>query len=55
MDVRVISAKKSQAPVLTNLMQLYLHDFSEFSGETTNPDGRYEYPYLEHYWADPDR
>jgi len=55
MEVTVRSAKKSQAAVLDNLMQLYLHDFSEFSGEVINESGRYEYPYLDHYWEDPDR
>ena len=45
----------AEKSVLRNLLELYLHDFSEFSGEDVGPDGLYGYRYLDHYWTDPDR
>lgn len=38
--------------VLQNLMQLYLYDFSEYTGEDVNVHGRYEYGYLDNYWIE---
>ena len=38
--------------VLQHLMQLYLYDFSEFTGEDINDHGRYEYKYLDNYWIE---
>ncbi len=56
MSVSVTSAKKSEHPVLQNMMQLYLHDFSEFDRAVEiGQDGQYSYPYLDHYWEDPNR
>jgi len=45
----------AEKSVLRNLLELYLHDFSEFTGEDVGPDGLYGYRYLDHYWTDPDR
>jgi len=47
-------------PVLTNLMQLYLHDFSEFAAIGTpygevGADGRFGYERLESYWETEER
>lgn len=55
MDVTVISAEKNEQPVLDRLMELYLHDFSEFMAVDLDETGRYGYDYLPHYWEDPDR
>tara|TARA_Y100001934_G_scaffold260251_1_gene332323 strand:+ start:182 stop:724 length:543 start_codon:yes stop_codon:yes gene_type:complete len=55
MDVSVRSAKRSEKPILANLLNFYLHDFSEFDNVDIEPDGRYAYPYLDHYWEDPNR
>ena len=41
--------------VLANLMQLYLHDMSEFDGVDVARDGRYAYRYFERYWREPGR
>lgn len=38
--------------VLQNLLQLYLYDFSEFTGDDVNTHGRYEYLYLDNYWIE---
>jgi predicted acetyltransferase len=54
-------ARADEAAIIANLMQLYIHDFSELwfdratEGEL-GPDGRYaDYPGLETYWCDPAR
>ena len=55
MKVSVRSAKEHEKDILDNLLQLYLHDFSEFSSQETDSRGRFTYPYLDHYWQDPQR
>ena len=57
--ITVTVARPEERPLLENLFQLYVHDFSEFwqgqdRGEL-EPDGRFEpYP-LEDYWNGEDR
>ena len=46
--------------VLDALMQLYLHDFSEYAPLNTRhgevgEDGRFDYPWLDAYWQEPGR
>lgn len=48
-------ATRSDAPLLEVLLQDYLAEFATFSTVPTGEDGRYVYPYLPHYWRDPDR
>jgi predicted acetyltransferase len=55
MLVTIREAKNQEQPVIKNLMQLYLHDFSEFADVEIQDDASYDYPYLKHYWQDPDR
>jgi len=53
----VVEALAAQRPVFDRLLQLYLHDFSEFApigsphGEV-DEEGRFTYPRLESYWRD---
>jgi len=60
-DLVVSKAGPEEAPIIANLMQLYIHDFSELwfdrevEGELS-ADGRYsDYPGLDAYWTDPTR
>jgi predicted acetyltransferase len=53
--VELISAAHSRQPILTNLLQLYLHDFSEFVAIEPDHEGRFAYPQLPLYWSDPKR
>ena len=60
-DLVVGRARADEAPIIANLMQFYIHDFSELwfdrpiDGEL-GPDGRFsDYPLLETYWSDPSR
>ena len=38
-----------------NLLELYIHDFSELRDVDLGPDGRFGYRLLPLYWSDPDR
>jgi predicted acetyltransferase len=58
--VQVAPAPASARDVLANLMQLYIHDFSEFWAGTADgeldEDGRFgEYPHLDAYWREAGR
>ncbi len=53
--VQVVRAGKPDEITLNNLMQLYLHDFSEFDRSQISSEARFEYPYLTTYFAEPDR
>jgi predicted acetyltransferase len=54
-SVSVAPAGQSARPLLGNLMQLYLHDLSEFTNERVSESGIYEYAYLDLYWTEPER
>jgi predicted acetyltransferase len=53
--IEVSPAEVVERPVLRRLMELYQYDFSEFDGADISPLGVYEYPYLDHYWVEPER
>lgn len=53
--VEVIEAGVAEKPVVRNLLELYLHDFSVFTGADVDADGRFGYDYLDAYWHDPER
>ena len=55
MDIDVTTAKVEERPILRHLMELYQYDFSEFDGSDIGPLGLFEYPYLDHYWVEPER
>ena len=54
-DVELIPATREQQPILANLLELYMHDFSEFLHLDIGPDGKFHYPHLSLYWTEPDR
>ncbi len=54
-DVTVVRATAVHRPALARLMQLYLHDLSEFDGDDVRADGTFSYPYLERYWREASR
>jgi predicted acetyltransferase len=55
MQVELLTAGVSDKPVIANLLQLYLHDFTDFAGWAINEHGLFDYPWLDYYWRDPDR
>ena len=49
-------ATVEEAPLLANLLELYIHDLSEvFPSVEVGADGRFGYPKLPLYWSEPDR
>jgi predicted acetyltransferase len=54
-DLEVFPALPEQQPILANLLELYIHDFSEIRKMELGPDGRFGYPNLPLYWHEPGR
>ena len=59
-EVKVLRATAAETSVVANMMQLYIHDFSEFWFDQPQGDveanGLYALPdNLQSYWDDPDR
>ena len=55
LPIEVVPAAPEQEPILANLLELYAHDFSEFTAVALGADGRFGYPRLPLYWTEPDR
>ena len=53
--IEVLPATSEQEPVLANLIELYAHDFSEFSDLKIGVDGRFGYEPLPLYWRESNR
>ena len=53
--IELLPVTREQAPILANLLELYMHDFSEFVPLNLEDDGHFGYPPLPLYWSDPDR
>jgi predicted acetyltransferase len=54
-NVEVLAATSKDKPVLANLLELYIHDFTEFFDVQLDASGRFGYPPLSLYWTDPNR
>lgn len=55
MQLELIAATVDQAPILENLIELYVHDFSEFLRLEVGEDGRFGYKSLPLYWSEAGR
>lgn len=53
--IEIIAASHEQEPILANLLELYIYDFSEFMDLKLDPLGRFGYPPLSLYWTEPHR
>jgi predicted acetyltransferase len=51
-QVEIVPAAAEAAPILDNLLQLYVHDFSEFLDVEIGTDGRFVYKQLPLYWSE---
>ena len=51
--IELVPARPDQKPVIANLIQLYLHDMTEFMPFPVDPDGRYAYDFLDRFWRFP--
>jgi len=54
-SVEVVEAAIEDKAVLSRLLELYQHDFTEFLDADVDAHGLYGYKYLDHYWTEPDR
>ncbi|MGO9437860.1 MAG: GNAT family N-acetyltransferase [Terracidiphilus sp.] len=54
-NLEVLRATAEERPILENLLELYIHDFSEFHSVDLGPDGKFGYPDLPLYWIEPER
>lgn len=53
MKIEIVQASEEDKEIMEMLMQFYFYDFSEFTNDDINNDGRYEeYPYLALYWEE---
>jgi predicted acetyltransferase len=52
MNISLMPARIDERPVLENLLQLYIYDFSEFVGWDVGDDGRFKGRSIESYWQD---
>lgn len=50
--IEVLAATSEEQPVLANLLELYVYDFSELLGLEIGEDGRFGYPQLSLYWSE---
>jgi predicted acetyltransferase len=53
--VEVVEAGPEYQRSLENLLELYIHDFSEFVPVNVGENGRFGYPDLPLYWSEPRR
>jgi predicted acetyltransferase len=54
-DIEIRQASRADAHILAALAELYIYDFTEFTGEDAGDDGRFGTDWLERWWAEPDR
>ncbi|MEO9255473.1 MAG: GNAT family N-acetyltransferase [Tepidiformaceae bacterium] len=55
MDLYVEEAELEDKSVLRRMLQLYLHDMSEFTSDDLDAHGEYGYKYLDDYWTEDGR
>jgi predicted acetyltransferase len=54
-NIELIPASPALKPVLSNLLELYTHDFCDFLDLELRSHGRFGYKELDLYWTDPVR
>jgi predicted acetyltransferase len=54
-DVEIAQASQADEPVLAALAELYIYDFTEFTGEDVRDDGRFGSEWLARYWTEAGR
>lgn len=50
-SIRLDVAHRDESVILGNLLNLYLHDLSPYTGATPGRDGRFAYPRFDAYWT----
>ena len=53
MKIQILKASAENKQVISNLMQLYMYDFSEYTGSDVEANGLFvSYPGFEDYWSE---
>lgn len=52
MTVTVEPVPYADKPVLRRMLELYMYDFTEFTGADLGEHGEFGYRYLDHYWVE---
>ena len=52
-SVHLVPAHPDQKAAIANLIQLYLHDMTEFMPFPVGDDGLYQYDFLDRFWRHP--
>ncbi len=47
-EIEILTAQVEDKSVLRHLLELCLHDYSEFNGKDVNEHGLFDYPYLDY-------
>ena len=55
MSIELVPITASEAERITVLMPGYLQEMAEYTEAPRDSDGHLRYPYLTHYWREPDR
>lgn len=53
MKIEIRRAELTERKVVSNLMELYQHDFSELDGTDMDENGQYGYYDLDYFWVNP--
>jgi predicted acetyltransferase len=54
-NVEIIGATVDDRTAIRHLVELYAHDFSEFTDSDVDDNGEFGYPDLDRYWTETDR
>ena len=54
-SIELLSAKLGDRAILSNLYQLYIHDFTDFVSLELEDNGKFSYDPLPPYWSEPNR
>ena len=52
MNVTVSKVKLQDKPILANLLEKYLYEFSQYDGCQFDNQGLFQYKYLDNYWTE---
>src|SRR3989344_611742 len=55
MDIDLVKVKIEEKPILANLLELYVYDFSEMENNDVGDDGRFGYKHFNDYWQESNR
>jgi hypothetical protein len=53
MDIQIRVPSRSDRELIRRMMELYLHDFSEFEGGDLDEHGQFGYGDLDYFWFEP--